>query len=55
MEVSTSGQDGLVGVRGQMLGSAPAGALSNAPVGYDMRKRYALFFAWVCCLLHDCS
>lgn len=52
MEPSTSGREGLPGVRGQMMGSAPAGALPHAPVGYDMRKRYALFCAGLCYVLH---
>lgn len=42
MGPSTSGREGLPGVRGQMQGSAPAGALPSAPVAYDMRKRYML-------------
>ena len=43
MGPSTSGREGLPGVRGQMQGSAPAGALPTAPLAYDMRKRYSLF------------
>lgn len=43
MEPSTSGRDGLPGIRGQMQGSATAGPLPHAPVGYDMRKRYASY------------
>lgn len=55
MEPSTSGRGGLPGVSGQMQGAGPAGALPNAPVGYNMRKRCALVFAWLCCVLHCCS
>lgn len=55
MEPSTSGRDDLSSDRGQLQGSAPTGALQNALAGYDMRKRYALFFAWLCLPLHHCS
>ncbi|KAL3136772.1 hypothetical protein ABBQ38_005486 [Trebouxia sp. C0009 RCD-2024] len=43
MEPSTSGREGLLGSRGPVQGSGPAGAAANAPVGYDMRKRQPEF------------
>ena len=55
MEPSTSGRDDLSRDQGQLQGSAPTGALQNALVGYDMSKRYAPSFAWLCCPFYHCS
>lgn len=53
MEPSTSGREGLLGSRGPVQGSGPAGAAANAPVGYDMRKRCAVCSSYFdCCMLH---
>lgn len=49
MGPSTSGREGLPGRRGQVQGFASAGVLPNAPVGYDMRKRYAVLSAAMRC------